>query len=390
MLNRRILRIKAMQALYGYHVSVDSQKEIVADELVAVYGWDPAFHDSLDKKDYEKKQTQIRQAFLKHISHDPGDLEGFDKEVQKEILNAEDTFHSRTKSEQKSNKKRMEVEIQQVYKTYLKLLLIPSEVAFIEREEQEKKDKRYTESGEKYFFHFKDNPVVNALATYKPLMDKVIKENISWNSERNTIKHWYKDVWPKNEVFQKYQTATGPTVEDHFAAVKYLTKQLIFKEEEVDDFMSLQDLQWSENKSILRSMVTKTIQSYEPDLEEQFALKTLSLNEEDDFKYFNVLFDETIKSDIRYDEVIASKAKNWDVTRVALLDRIILKMALTEMIKFSSIPVKVTINEFIEISKQYSTPKSKQFINGILDVLANELSSDGVIKKSGRGLIDNK
>ena len=73
-----------------------------------------------------------------------------------------------------------------------------------------------------------------------------------------------------------------------------------------------------------------------------------------------------------------------------MMDRIILKMALTEMMQFHSIPVKVTINEFIEISKLYSTPKSKQFVNGILDVLANELTSDGVIRKSGRGLIDNK
>ena len=75
---------------------------------------------------------------------------------------------------------------------------------------------------------------------------------------------------------------------------------------------------------------------------------------------------------------------------MAKTDRVILKLAIAEMMTCRSIPVKVTINEFIEISKNYSTPKSKQFINGILDVLANQLTSEGVIKKSGRGLIDNR
>ena len=74
----------------------------------------------------------------------------------------------------------------------------------------------------------------------------------------------------------------------------------------------------------------------------------------------------------------------------AITDLVILKMALAEMMTFPSIPIKVTINEYIEISKNYSTPRSKQFVNGILDVLANELSSEGIIKKSGRGLLDNK
>ena len=102
------------------------------------------------------------------------------------------------------------------------------------------------------------------------------------------------------------------------------------------------------------------------------------------------LFSQTVEKEYELEQIIGKKANNWDVSRMAVTDMIILKMALTEMMIFPSIPVKVTINEFIEISKNYSTPKSKQFVNGILDVLANELSSKGIIKKSGRGLIDNK
>ena len=93
---------------------------------------------------------------------------------------------------------------------------------------------------------------------------------------------------------------------------------------------------------------------------------------------------------MQYKQLIAQNTKNWEVERLPLTDRIILEMALAEMIHFPNIPVKVTINEYIELSKEYSTPKSRQFINGILDVMAKTMKESGMIKKSGRGLIDNK
>jgi N utilization substance protein B len=91
-----------------------------------------------------------------------------------------------------------------------------------------------------------------------------------------------------------------------------------------------------------------------------------------------------------YHQLIAENTRNWEVERLPLTDRAILEMAITEMISFPGIPVKVTINEYIELAKAYSTPKSRQFINGILDVISKELKSRGVLKKSGRGLMDNK
>ena len=151
-----------------------------------------------------------------------------------------------------------------------------------------------------------------------------------------------------------------------------------------------EDVRWSENGLIIKSMLTKTIQGYEPELDETFELKSISVNEKEDFEFFETIYSSTIKENDRLEGLISQKTKNWDVSRLAMTDKIILKMALAEMIHCRSIPTKVTINEYIEVCKQYSTPKSKQFVNGILDVLANQLTSEGVIKKTGRGLIDNK
>ncbi|MDV7397843.1 transcription antitermination protein NusB, partial [Arthrospira platensis SPKY1] len=90
-----------------------------------------------------------------------------------------------------------------------------------------------------------------------------------------------------------------------------------------------------------------------------------------------------------WDKIISASTSNWELERIAVMDVLILKMALTELTEFNSIPVKVTLNEYIDISKYFSTPKSKVFVNGILDKLIVDFKQNGRIKKSGRGLLDN-
>src|SRR5690606_36366632 len=107
-------------------------------------------------------------------------------------------------------------------------------------------------------------------------------------------------------------------------------------------------------------------------------------------EFVEKLFDAAINLSERNKQLIATNTRNWEVERLPLTDRIILEMAIGELISFPNVPVKVSINEYIELAKNYSTPKSRQFINGILDVIAKELQDSGEIKKSGRGLIDNK
>ena len=111
---------------------------------------------------------------------------------------------------------------------------------------------------------------------------------------------------------------------------------------------------------------------------------------EDDREFIKTLFANTVNLEPEYKELIAKNTKNWEVDRLPLTDRVILEMAIAELISFPGIPVKVSINEYIELTKEYSTPNSRQFINGILDVISKELKNAGSLRKSGRGLIDNK
>ena len=163
---------------------------------------------------------------------------------------------------------------------------------------------------------------------------------------------------------------------------------MIFKNETIVSYLESQSLHWAENQPIIKSLIVKTLK----DLNEagEIKLAELTKNGEEDFQFLERLYTDVIEQNDFLEEQIQANTKNWDVDRIALTDRVILKLAVVEMMNSPSIPMKVTINEAIEISKIYSTPKSKQFVNGVLDVLANDLTSSGKIRKSGRGLIDNK
>jgi N utilization substance protein B len=156
-----------------------------------------------------------------------------------------------------------------------------------------------------------------------------------------------------------------------------------------DLFMEL-DHNWAENDKVVQSMVQKTLKAIESADKLDFELMELSPNWEDDKVFYQDLFKLTLDNEKEYETVISQKSQNWDISRVATIDKIILKMAIAEMIYYYSIPVKVSINEYIELAKGYSTPKSKQFINGMLDKISAELVNSGKIKKSGRGLLDTK
>ena len=128
----------------------------------------------------------------------------------------------------------------------------------------------------------------------------------------------------------------------------HIVKNIIFKNEVIDKYMEEQDINWTEDRAIIKSLVTKTLKSIsEEDDESDLEIQELSYNWEDDKEFFIMLFVETTKVEAEYEELISKKTKNWDIERIAATDRIILEMAIGEMINFPSIPVKVTINEYI-------------------------------------------
>lgn len=233
----------------------------------------------------------------------------------------------------------------------------------------------------------KQNKLVEALALNKHIEAARIKKNISW--KEGEIASIYRDIVRPDKEYREYLMKPSEFETDK-VFVLYLLKTLIFKSKIVDGFFEEGDIYWTEDKSIIKSLVVKTLKEIEEDKPEDFELLEISGNWEEDQEFYRELYDRTVAGEEELEKLVEDKIKNWDIERLAATDKIILKLAIGEMIHFPSIPVKVTINEYIEISKEYSTPKSKQFVNGVLDKVSEELVKSGVIKKSGRGLIDNK
>jgi transcription antitermination protein NusB len=192
-----------------------------------------------------------------------------------------------------------------------------------------------------------------------------------------------------NEYLSNLDRKT-PSLDDQRKFVSHLFKKVILGKTVINDYFEEEVLRWAEDKEIVKALVEKTVKSFNPETDKKITLHTLSLNWDEDREFIETLYNTATGLSDEHKELIANNTRNWEVDRLPLTDRIILEMAIAELLSFPNIPVKVTINEYIELAKTYSTPKSRQFINGILDVIAKELQDSGQIKKSGRGLMDNK
>jgi transcription antitermination protein NusB len=390
MLNRRTLRIKAMQALYAYQQAEGSDYLLALDQISEDFAPDLNSMEVQDKKMLEGKKQIAQILFKEWYETRQFETEETDKEIIDAVNRAVVYYNNLIKKDYKHYSNLMLSAVERIYDHYLGTLQIMEVLVSLVEEEEEKKEKRFTAATGPDVKSFLNNKTVHRLLNNESYKQNIIRRNISWGSDISEIRAVYKNILKQDEAFLTYLALANPTLEEDSEIVKHIFKNIIFKEKNLQSLFEEQDLNWIENKSIVRSLVNKTIKIFSEDAEEEPVLLDLSANWEDDKAFFEELYHQTLQDDDKYEAMIAASVKNWDVERVALLDKIILKMALCEMHIFRSIPVKVTINEYIEISKIYSTPKSKQFVNGVLDKMAQELTSKGDIRKSGRGLIDNK
>ena len=233
-------------------------------------------------------------------------------------------------------------------------------------------------------------PVVQAIRDHQALHAEAASKNWSWQEQQGDIRQLYRNTIKADETFHAYQHSSETTLEDDITIVRHVFNEHLLKSEGVNNFFEELDISWEENQKVIKSLVNRSLKSLADHPDGGIEIASLTPNWEDDKAFFEELYSLTARNGTEYEQIIADKSKNWAVDRIASMDQVILKMAIAEMLNFPSIPVKVTINEYVDISKQYSTQKSKQFINGLLDVIAQSLQEKGLIRKSGRGLIDNR
>lgn len=392
MLNRRTLRIKAMQTLYAWQRVRVSDFQLAEDYIREVFNPVLVEQDEAPDKALMKAQETEALALLKKASEDKdfGFSEEVEIEIKKAVVGAQQLHKDLLRKDLKFLRGQMLLGADQIQQRYAQLLLLMMELGLQNQRDYDDKLERARKGITPTLpsLNFANNKLLKRLENHDGLQQLLAKHNIHWTDNKAEVKRWLKDA-QELEFFQVYQQLEETTWEEDKQVLLDLTKQVIFKNESLVQYMEDLDLNWEENADVLKSMLRKTIKSI-PEEEVPFELIDLSPNWEEDRQFFEDLFDYALEDDERTDGLVADKSQNWEFDRIAATDKIILKMAITEMLHFPSVPVKVTINEYIEISKQYSTPKSKQFVNGMLDVIAEHLKGEGAIRKSGRGLIDNK
>ena len=398
MLNRRLLRIKVMQSLYSYHQAVGADFMLAQDRIAAAFEPDLAAKEAPDRRMLEGQrklgEAQLRQWYRTGETPEKTD----DKAVDAALKDAVEYFEAQVKKDGAFYGGQLLVGAESIHDQYLHLLNLPAALLGVLEEEQSREERRRLGPREEAVDanRLHRNTAIAKLMANEQLQDTTIRRRLAWDSAEDLealTAAWgemkadetllaYLAAKPVDEPVMDYDT--------DLEMLRHLYKVYVFKGESLPRHLEADDLNWEENRPIVRNLVLKTLKMLPFAADEKQELMNLSANWADDREFAETLYKQTLIEDDKMEKLIASSVQNWDVDRVALLDKIILKMALTEMQLFRGIPVKVTINEYIEISKLYSTPKSKQFVNGILDKLAQDLAASGDIRKSGRGLLDNQ
>ena len=190
----------------------------------------------------------------------------------------------------------------------------------------------------------------------------------------------------QSKLYAKYMSNTVNTFEEDKEFIVNLFQDVIVPNEKLYDYLEDNKLTWIDDIPVVNTEIIKQLKALKPVDEGNFRVPKL-FKDNEDRDFVKDLFRKTVLNESLLAKEYVDKTPNWDSDRIAEIDTIILKMAICEFLKFPSIPVKVTMNEYLELAKEYSTPKSSIFINGILDNLVKELQTDNRIQKVGRGLM---
>jgi transcription antitermination protein NusB len=296
-------------------------------------------------------------------------------------------YQSEEESYNKTEKEMMD-SIERIYHLYLYLLLTFDEIKTnAERKIEESKQKiRPTEEDLNPNRKFVENKVFEILSA-NPFLRRASEEHkVNWigAEEQEILKKVFKQI-QESEEYLAYMHAEENSFEQDLAFACSLFKVEIANSPLVYSYFEEKRIDWMDDIDLACSMVLKTLKTFTPEGENDIL--PLYKDPEDEKQFVRTLLRKTIARDSENLVLIDDLIKNWELDRIAKMDILLLKMAITELQEFNNIPTKVTLNEYIEISKYYSTPKSSNFINGVLDKAVEILTKDNKINKIGRGLM---
>ena len=283
--------------------------------------------------------------------------------------------------------------INQIYELFVWQLSFIVEVKrFAEFRIEENKKKFYpTEDDLNPNLKFVENQAINFVENNRDFRKKEELLKINWSEQKEVIRKFYMEM-READYYKSYMANPKRSFgDDRLFVIKMIDLQLS-NYDLLKSFYEEKSIYFSGNYDLVNILLIKYFDTLTKKHNEFSPLpgiyKTENSQINDDKEFLKTLYRKVIVNDKEYDDILVTRTKNWEYDRIPLMDLIILKMAIVELTELPSIPVKVTLNEYIELTKYFSTPKSKTFVNGVLDKLIRDFKEQGKIKKTGRGLID--
>ncbi len=282
----------------------------------------------------------------------------------------------------------LKVSIENMYVLYLLILSLLAELHRMAEKHAKHATTKYLATEEDDYPNqekFVNNRLLLQISKNESLQKELSKRKLNnWYLNEEYVKIIYKEVIA-SDIYKNYMNDGKDDYENDREVVLQLYKNIVAPNEKIYEYFEDDKLTWVDDIPIVNTFLMKRLRKANAKSADNFFLPAL-LKDQEDMVFAKNLLTKTLLNDAKWEKEIEGKTPNWDNDRIAEIDSIILKMAICELLNFSSIPEKVTLNEYLEIAKEYSTPKSSIFINGVLDKLAKEYKSEGKLQKIGRGL----
>jgi N utilization substance protein B len=287
-----------------------------------------------------------------------------------------------------SSESELHFSIQKTYDLYHLLLSLPVELAdYADKMIGIRKLKNFpTQEELNPNLKFVSNRLISKLRSNKDLAAYIQKNRVNWSNSQELVKKIYQSM-VESEAYANYLSLTEDNFQNDRKFCEDFFVEVLLKNEYVFNEFEEQSIYWNDDLDFVVSMVIKTLKKFKEESNVNDHLSSLYKDEED--QEFTVkLFRKTLSGSEENRKTIETYTRNWDVDRVATMDILIMELALTELTDFPSVPIKVTLNEYIELAKYYSTQRSSIFINGVLDRITKDFKEQGKIIKAGRGLLE--
>ena len=284
-----------------------------------------------------------------------------------------------------ASEKNMMNSIDKTYDLYFQMMTLPVELAHYAQQRQElaKQKKLPTFEDLNPNTKFVDNAVIRTIANSDAVNDHVAARKLGWERYPELIRTLYAQL-TESDYYKDYMQREERSFDDDKKLLEDFFKELQSCEA-LETELEEMSILWSDDLPYIVMMILRSLSGLKPSHTE---LKVPSkFKSDEDPEFVKTLFEKSLVNYDAYQDYIEKFTANWDVERIVFMDNLIIGTAMAELTSFPSIPVKVTLDEYIEISKYYSTPGSSTFINGVLDKIVESLTAEGRIRKAGRGLI---